>query len=503
MKKVVKVSIAHFAFTLEEEAFRKVDTYLNDLKTHYAGNENSAEIIDGIEERMAELLIERCPDGRVVSPDVVDNVINILGRPDVIGEESGERSKERYSSRNEVKRLYRDPDNKILGGICSGIAAYYNTDPTPIRLLFVLLFIVLSLVPFRVVGGAFVIIAYIILWIIIPRAKTVEQRFEMRGQKPTVSNIEKNIEEGISTLGSRMEDIGRETSGFWKMLGRIFSIAIGLILVLTGISGIIVSVVLFTGAQVFNADINDFLFFFINMSSSTTVLFKIVSAMAIILPFIGMLYGGINLLFKFKSPKWHPGVIIFILWILSLCSAITIGVISSSPYWDNQSQSKVENLESVSDTLYIKLNDLGSWKDGPSAINATSSSYELIYIDYENGSDHQVVAYPRIVLKRNSGNQEEQSKDMEIRSRTTIFPDVVSFEEMKNAMDLSFYSFSGDTLYVDPVIYNKHNKVKEVSRELYISVPEGKTVIVEDPIYHQFQSRFRYNNLKKFFRWID
>lgn len=503
MKKVVKVSIGHFAFTLEDEAFRKIDSYLNELKAHYSGNENSAEIIDGIEERMAELIIERCPDGRIVPPEVADSVINILGRPDVIGEESGERSKERYSSgRSVIKKLYRDPDNKIFGGVCSGIAAYFNTDPTPIRLLFILLLVILSVVPFRVVGGAFMVVVYIVLWIVIPRAKTVEQRCEMRGEEPTISNIEKNIEEAAATLGSRIDDVTKETQGFWKVLERVFSMIFGLIFTLIGIFGIIVAVVSFTGLQMFNSNINDFLFFFIDMNRSTTILFKIVSAIAIVLPFIGLLYGGIKLLFRFKSPRWRPGLVMFIIWVLSVCSSVTIAIISSSPYWNTQDQAKTEIYSSQSDTLYIKLNDLGRWKDGYSRIDATPSRYEVLYVDKRSDNDLRVIVYPEIILRRDYENDDQKSGVIEVKSCTTLFTDMHSFDQIKKAAEMSYYSFSGDTLYVDPIVYSKYNKMKEVDRDLYIYIPENKVVIVEEPIYHQFQGRFNYNNMRKFNRWF-
>ena len=494
MKKVVKVSIGHFAFTLEEEAFRKVDSYLNDLKSHYRENVNSAEIIDGIEERMAELILERCPEGKVVSGEVMECVINILGRPDDIGDESGEKDYPK-NNRYGVKRLYRDPDNKVFGGVCSGMAAYLNFDSTLVRLLVVLLFFI-SCFGFPI-GCGLVLLGYIVLWIVIPRAKTVEQRCEMRGDSPTISDIERSIEEGASTLGSRIEDLGRETAGFWNILGRVFSIFFGMIFTLIGVAGIITLVVIFTGVQVIDGNFGGFIYMIMDMSRSTLILFKVVLSLAILLPFVGLLYGGINLLFRFKSPRWKPGLIIFIVWILALCSTATIVTMSSSGYWDTQSQSATKSYAPISDTLYIKYNDLGRWKDGPSRVYATPYAYEITYLENKKREDLQIVTYPDIRL--NSSSQEDE---FEVRARTTLFTNKMSFGQMKDAMDLSYYSISGDTLYVNPLIYDRYNEVKEINRVLYLYLPKDMTVIIEEPVYHQFKGSFNFNNIKRLHRWF-
>ena len=494
MKKVVKVSIGHFAFTLEEEAFRKVDSYLNDLKNHYSKNVNSAEIIDGIEERMAELILERCPEGKVVSGEVMDSVINTLGRPDDIGDESGEKDYPKNTGYG-VKHLYRNPDNKVLGGICSGVAAYLNFDSTLVRLLVVLLFFI-SCFAFPIGCGS-IIVGYIILWIVIPKAKTVEQRCEMRGDSPTISNIERNIEEAASTLGSRIEDIGRETAGFWNILGRVFSIFFGIVFTLIGIAGIITLVVLFTGVQVVSGNISEFIYMIMDMNGSTLTLFKIVLSLAVLLPFVGLLYGGIQLLFRFRSPSWRPGLIMVIVWILSLCSVATITTISTSGYWDTQSQSVTKEYVPISDTLYIKYNDLGRWQDGLSRISATPYVYELTYLENKNSDDMRIVTYPDIRL-----NLLDEEDAVQVRARATLFTNKMSFDQMKDAMNMSYYSISGDTLYVNPLIYDRYNEVKEVDRTLYLNVPKNITVIIEEPVHHQFTGRFNFNNIKRLYRWF-
>ncbi|MDZ4059259.1 MAG: PspC domain-containing protein, partial [Bacteroidales bacterium] len=155
MKKVVKVSIGNLAFTVEEEGFLLIKGYLDELHDYYDSNVNGDEIIEGIEERMAELFTEKSGFGSVVTTDVIRDVITILGRPDVIVEEQSEyRSDSSGGTRRAVpKRLYRNPENKVLGGVCSGLAAYTSMDVSLIRILCVILFVGFSFLGFLQVGS--------------------------------------------------------------------------------------------------------------------------------------------------------------------------------------------------------------------------------------------------------------------------------------------------------------------------------------------------------------
>ena len=94
-----------------------------------------------------------------------------------------------------TKRLYRDPDNRIIGGVCGGLSAYFNTDP----ILFRILFILISL------GMGSGLIIYIILWIAIPEAATTAQRLEMRGEAVTIENIKRAVREEFENIKKNMK----------------------------------------------------------------------------------------------------------------------------------------------------------------------------------------------------------------------------------------------------------------------------------------------------------
>ena len=130
MQQVVKVSIGNIAFTLDKDAHELMEDYLDRLATHYAGNANCSEILSEIESRIAELLTERGYRDKVIPADAVQGVINTLGRPEDFDGESEE------EHRTTKKRVYRDPDNKIVGGVCGGLGAYFSTDPLIFRIIF-------------------------------------------------------------------------------------------------------------------------------------------------------------------------------------------------------------------------------------------------------------------------------------------------------------------------------------------------------------------------------
>ncbi len=337
MKKVEKVSIGRYAFTLNEDAYRKVSEYLNELNGYYAKREGGSEIMEGIEERMAELLLEKCGPGGIVSAEIIDVVISILGRPEVIEETTSDGSSDSGSKNlhyNAKKKLYRDPYSKVLGGVSSGLAAYFNIDTVLVRIIWLLLWFIFSSAgafTLPVLGGAFIPVVYVVMWIIVPPAKTVQQRCQMRGEDGTLSDLEKSISRGADYVGRKAQEIGR--SDFWKTLGRVLGIVIGLILLLIGVSGLMAGALALFGITIFNHDTLldmglDWLSGYapIFAVGVPVVLLKIALILVVFLPFLGMLYGGIQMIFGFKPPRWKPGLIIFIIWMISLIALAVLAV---------------------------------------------------------------------------------------------------------------------------------------------------------------------------------
>ena len=191
MKKTFTINISGTVFHIEDDAYEILQKYLVNLKNHFGSDEEGKEIIADIEARIAEIFNEKSTDEKkVVILELVNEVIEIMGTPEDFAEEEGD--EEPVAARAKRKRsLYRDPDHRVLGGVCGGLGAYFNMDPVILRIIFAVLFLITS-------GAA--LLAYLILWIAVPKAINTAQRLEMRGQEATVKNIEKSIKEEVSEV---------------------------------------------------------------------------------------------------------------------------------------------------------------------------------------------------------------------------------------------------------------------------------------------------------------
>ena len=181
MKKTISINLNGILFNIDDDAYNLLEEYLHKIELHFSGQSEAKEILSDIESRIAELLTERSGGAKkVISTSDIEEVIKIMGNPDDFGEQEQKENKSHYTSyRQKQKRIYRDPENRILGGICGGMGLYVNVDPIIFRIIFVVAFL----------GFGVGLLIYILLWIIIPEAKTTAQKLEMRGDPVNVSNI--------------------------------------------------------------------------------------------------------------------------------------------------------------------------------------------------------------------------------------------------------------------------------------------------------------------------
>ena len=480
MEKVVRVSIANLAFILEEEAYGIINSYLEELQIHYSNHENGSEIIDGIEERIADLFAERITGGSVVPVATVKEVINLLGRPSDIDREAGGEP-EVSRKRTIKKKLYRDPDRRIFGGVCGGLGAYFNIDVVLVRLIFIVIFLFCAVLPVVKVSSGLVLLAYVILWIITPKARTVEQKYAMRGEAFSVSGIERNAGGGIGAhTGS--------PNPFWKGVGRVVAFCVGILLAACGISGLVGFMVAFSGFHFFHNSFGELLQVLLNQSATTSFLLKSALLLTVFLPFIGMLYGGIQLLFGFRSPKWRPGLMIFLLWIVALLTTVSLSFYSSARYFDSQHLSQQQTIE-TRDTIYIKYDKLDDWNNDRLVIDAGRWNYNFALLDNDGKDKVQMITYPNIYLSRDTANN-----DFTLRSGTLLFNNLVKGNELKKVMDMRFYRMEGDTLYLDPLVYNRENTVKEAGRRVRLCIRPETKVIIDKPVPHHFDKDFSHNN---------
>lgn len=341
MKKTLTVNISGIVFHIDEDAYGVLNDYLQSIRKHFARTEGGEEIISDIEARIAEMLKERIGDHRqVITIDDIEAVIHVIGQPSEFGEEFSEEETGSKSdlSGKATKRLYRDPEHAVLGGVCGGMGAYFNTDPVWFRIAFVLLCIP---------GIGTPLLIYVVLWIVIPEAKTAAERLEMKGEKVNISNIENSIREEINNLKNKINDFTKgarqtykkksavhksELEGVGHALGRVAELFVKVILVFAGIVLFIIglSVILAFLAVIFGFGHDIFIIdselvyvsfqslvgFFLG-SAGNSVIFQTAFVLLIGIPLFMLVYAGIKLIFGLQRTRF-VGITAFNIWIIAL-----------------------------------------------------------------------------------------------------------------------------------------------------------------------------------------
>ena len=226
MNKVFNINLGGQPLTIDEDAYRLLENYLQSLHNHFRASEGYEEIMSDIEARLGELIREGMDKRAIVMIQDVKNTVSIMGKPEEFGaepmDETGKAAETATKDQNTEgpsnagngqklgkkspiqtgKRLFRDEDNKVIGGVCSGLAAYFGVQETVwVRLTVFFLGIFTGL-------GFFL---YVVLWIIIPKAKTTADRLAMRGEPIDVNSIAKSIETGFDDLSKKVNEFGGNT----------------------------------------------------------------------------------------------------------------------------------------------------------------------------------------------------------------------------------------------------------------------------------------------------
>jgi len=485
MKKAIKINLSGIIFHIDEDAYEKLKTYLDTISRHFSNKQESKEIIDDIEARIAELFQERITDEtQVITLSIVDEVIDIMGNPEDIADtgEDAESQRTFHEAYSRSRRLYRDPENSVIGGVCGGLAAYFNVDPVIFRLLFVIFFFA---------GGASILV-YVILWIVLPRAETAAQKLEMRGEKVNVSNLEKkireeydnvkdNVKEGYSKAKSSetYKKTERATSDFFDVLGKILLVFIKVILIIIGTGlviggiGLLIGLIAlpFVGIHVFpfesySFSLGDVLMPFTDPISVTLLVIAI--TLLLLIPVAAMLYGLVKLIFNIKTRNRGLTIGALTLWIVSLFCIIGIVAFETANYSDFGRDSFSQELDTSSDTLYISINESqDDYLDDESIFDLDDRWFLL---------EDAEAFYGRITLDIEKTDGEEFLLEIDKESKGRSWD-----RAAENAANIDYhFRMSGNRLVLDPYFsVELENKWRFPRVETIVRVPEGKVVVLD------------------------
>ncbi len=204
MNKILHINVGGYPFSIDDTAFEKLDHYLNSLNKHFERSEGCDEIMQDIETRIAEIFQERLAGRGVVSLSLVEQAINIMGSPEAFGaewsaEENTEQREQKTTSEWGIKtgkRLYRDPQDAKIAGVCAGLAHYFGIQEVVwVRVAFAV----------GIFAGGFTIPLYIILWAATREASSPSDRLAMKGEPINVQNIARKVEEEIDKITDNFE----------------------------------------------------------------------------------------------------------------------------------------------------------------------------------------------------------------------------------------------------------------------------------------------------------
>lgn len=368
MNKTVNINLGGLVFHIDEDAYQKLTNYFEAIKRSLSNTSGQDEIIKDIEIRIGEIISEKhTNDKQVISLREVEEIISIMGQPEDYRIEGDEpiNAEPIYTNTKITKKLYRDEENAAIGGVLAGLGHYFGIDKAWLRV--VLLIMVFAW------GTGFV--AYIILWIAMPAAKTTSEKLEMRGEPVTISNIEKKVREEIETLSGKIKSTdfegvkkGLKSNGnklkdsFGEILGSIINLFAKVVGALMILASIAILVVFLIGVLAFGTtNFSGFPFHsFIELGNFTDYpiwFFGLLFYLAVSIPSVFVLLLGIKIIAPTsKSIGSIAKYVLLAIWIIVVGLLIFIGVKQASEYaYDGRVYEKQTINLNPKDTLYIKF----------------------------------------------------------------------------------------------------------------------------------------------------
>lgn len=346
------------AFTLETDAYEMLRDYLDTLKKTYAKDEAGREIVADIEARIVELILSTQDNARVVERPLIANIIAQLGTAEDISEESAiddTATKTPHGEPRIPRRLYRDMENARLGGVCSGLAKYFNIEIPWVRLACcspVILILIGGITPFMHWMDRFgvnllwvVAISYLIMWIAVPAARTARQKLEANGEKITVQSIRDASAGGVANdvdrkarpvIAETVTVFGRIVIFLLKMFAALIIFALILIALMLFIG---MWVVMFSSVEVFTdaGSVGEIL-----LGISNSRMLCVLGVVAVLIPIFILLYVLCSLVLGSKVNRWVL-LVLFLLWIASIISLPVVAIRNQPPYMHHNYTVMIDN----------------------------------------------------------------------------------------------------------------------------------------------------------------
>ena len=479
MNKTVNINLAGTFFHIDEDAYQKLQRYLDAIKRSFTDSQGRSEILADIEARIAELFNERVKhDKQVISSKEVEDVIAIMGQPEdyLVDDEIFEDEPKAKPLFKASKKLYRDTSNSYIGGVASGLAHYLGIDSIWVRLIWVLLTFGSA--------GTFILI-YILFWILVPEAVTTAEKLTMTGEPVNISNIEKKIKKGFEDVSDTVRSVDYEKYGskvkstsksFFDTIGdilmfflKLFAKFIGFILVLFGavsIFALLISVLSLGSSSFFHPwwmDYPDA----VNTTGLPIWLGSLLVFFTIGIPCFFILYLGLKILINNLKSIGKPAKFTLLgIWLISLIGLITVGIKQASDHALDSVVTQKETLfYDTQDTLRITMVKNNKFNRSI----RRSSDFKIVY----NDNDEKVIFSRDIRINVRSTKDSVATIQIEKESKGK------NFLEAKDRAEKIMYNYTlnNNTLLLDSYLLTDYvNKYREQNIQIVLYIPEGTYV---------------------------
>lgn len=369
MNKTIIININGIVFHIEEDAYEILKNYMTEVKRHFSNSADSVEITTDIENRIAEMfseLLEKENKQVIVEQDV-NSVVEQMGSVADFENAESESPAADFNYNTEGRRLFRDPDDHLVAGVCAGIGNYFDIDPVWIRLAFALC------VP---IGGTGLLL-YMILWIVVPKAVTRADKMAMKGEKQNLKGFKKNFEEELSSVKQNLSDFGHEARPFvykardffadffhhlgifLRGTGKMLVKFLGILILMASFGAAIFLIVVFIASVGFGADFVNHIFPFRVIQNQYAEKVFITSFLVAFIPVVTIILLVIKGIFNVGSIGRSTGSVLLVIWLCSLGILVYYATKITSGFRDSASFTETVNIKPASNnTYYLKLNDI-------------------------------------------------------------------------------------------------------------------------------------------------
>ncbi|MCB0762950.1 MAG: PspC domain-containing protein [Flavobacteriales bacterium] len=508
MNKTVTANISGFIFNIEEEAYQKLLEYLNSIKRYYETSDGGQEIVDDIESRIAELFQERLHTGKqVITMKDIDEVIEIMGRPEQYDEEFEEEQASsgystaggNYDAGRDNRKIFRDPDHAVAGGVCAGFSHYLGWDPLVLRLIL--------LASFLFAGSG--LILYLILWAVIPEAKTTAEKLRMRGEKINVENISRKVNEEFSSakqsfnkFSDEAETHAREAGAsingffqkffnglgsFFEILGKVLLKGLGAAFLIAGLGifvGLIAGWLTFDNLVLVHEHISwDMLDDLIFHGGGNLTLLTVAAVMFAISLSGMFILAGVRMMLDIQSSTKPFFIVLFVLFVTSIFLGLTSSFSTMVGNANHTEISEEVDLQSFrGDTLNIAL--IPDQFFDSDLDHDDAEFLEMMRVEGDEvilGDNVTLYFYPV-----DSASRYYLEVEKSATGRTNS-------DAVRYARNIAYqYNLDNDTLNVSGMLrfpYSDEWHVQEV--DLKIFIPDGQTVCLSDNIGRVYWNHHR------------